>query len=1344
MKLQIKIFLMVLSTLLGKEILYAQVAQNHEEKEYPNIPISPSPNAYEMAKYIDFPTLDNYGVVPISVPIFSIKEKDMEHTIELNYHASGIKVAQEATSVGLGWNLNAGGVITRSIRDLADDEETTYNVRRQYHNSTGYHRDITTDHGWLIKPDRIKNFPELTSDALYSNYKDRYALPWNTSGDINAGLALNALNDRGYDRFDCEPDIFYLSVNDINLKFVFGFDGLPKLINSNQKVVINHFFEAANKKIKTFEVIDQKGYRYYFGENFKEVTTVSSVFHQTAIPDLKIDNFMQSISMDGKLLDEFTLSKTCTTAWFLYKIKSPFGNEITFDYEAKNGIKMSLRGNLYQTTKPNVGESNLVFRNTWNTVKSIDHIINTYTLKDIIFATGRVHFTTESSTDIENGFRIYSIELFSGSNVINTCLFSYNYMNNTSTYKSKRLMLSSITMNEGQYSFDYYPGNLPSKDSDLQDFWGYYSTKSSGLIPQIYVYKDLSIENKYRCYPIPGKTSITIPGSDRSCDTNNIKTGTLWKITYPTKGYTVFNFQPNQYYDEVSNTNIDGGGLRIESIEKHDNSANNNALLLKENYSYLKLDGNSSGILINQLAFATPTNYTFIPSSTFPTAKYAWECTGSEWTEAKKYEYFTVRSSNNFFPLTCMDGHQIGYTNVTIEQAGNGKTEKEYFPPRNFISNASMVYSTPVNGCKTFYETTMPNIIWPRAGIKTTYEARCQLYAEQVWENGQLVYKDNYYWHYTSTSGANYDSKDACEQYEGPINLTVEKDLDYYGGGYMGAFTASGYINSNFGIQNYDVFGLSLYRFRIQKVDNIIFDGILYDNSYKYINYNVFDWDNVQQSGKNIYPFPPLSDNVNDALTYNLIKNELVYKNGETTPCLEKYYDYSLYKTGTENEQVFGIVSNNHFAVSKGLKANIWDALGGQDSGFGKTYFLGNVYNNYCLPKAWSKYNYNVNSVALLTQVRTVEKFNGQAVEKIENFEYNNNFLVKKEKLASNSLNKSVSTNYYYPTDSPLPADIQTNGSTISKMNTGNMISFILKEEKMLNETSFVSGQINNYQILPNVNIVIPLDIRIAQTDRTYVPELVYNEFDNKGNVISATGKDGIMTSYLWSYNQTLPVAKITNGKFSVDPALSQAAYIGFESNDMTNSQANDYWSLNHTGHSFTSDAKAGRYAWKMTSQDPYGPTRSVKPASSTSIYTFSGWAKTPASFSGECYFVLCADGTGSAGYKTVPITNTDGKWKYFEVTLDLSKVNMSLSTISGYPWLKSGAEVTVDELRLHPADSQMETYSYLPMIGMKSKTDFKSITTTFDYDSFRRLSEIKNDDGKVLKKYKYHYSGNN
>src|SRR5258706_15772099 len=72
----------------------------------------PSPNATSLGKYGEVPVSYYTGIPNISVPLYSIKSRDLELPISLNYHAGGIRVEELASWVGLGWTLNAGGVIT--------------------------------------------------------------------------------------------------------------------------------------------------------------------------------------------------------------------------------------------------------------------------------------------------------------------------------------------------------------------------------------------------------------------------------------------------------------------------------------------------------------------------------------------------------------------------------------------------------------------------------------------------------------------------------------------------------------------------------------------------------------------------------------------------------------------------------------------------------------------------------------------------------------------------------------------------------------------------------------------------------------------------------------------------------------------------------------------------------------------------------------------------------------------------------------------------------------------------------------------------------------------------------
>jgi YD repeat-containing protein len=49
-------------------------------------------------------------------------------------------------------------------------------------------------------------------------------------------------------------------------------------------------------------------------------------------------------------------------------------------------------------------------------------------------------------------------------------------------------------------------------------------------------------------------------------------------------------------------------------------------------------------------------------------------------------------------------------------------------------------------------------------------------------------------------------------------------------------------------------------------------------------------------------------------------------------------------------------------------------------------------------------------------------------------------------------------------------------------------------------------------------------------------------------------------------------------------------------------------------------------------------------------------------------------------------------------------------------------------------------TYTYTPLIGMTSQTDSPGQKTTYQYDSFQRLSSITDNDGNIIKTFKYKY----
>jgi len=97
------------------------------------IPNSPEAQAFTQYGNVDVGLYN--GTPNIQVPIYVYKGRELDLPINLTYDASGIKVDQEATNVGLGWNLNVGGRISRIANGLPDDYiEAQHPFKTMWHN----------------------------------------------------------------------------------------------------------------------------------------------------------------------------------------------------------------------------------------------------------------------------------------------------------------------------------------------------------------------------------------------------------------------------------------------------------------------------------------------------------------------------------------------------------------------------------------------------------------------------------------------------------------------------------------------------------------------------------------------------------------------------------------------------------------------------------------------------------------------------------------------------------------------------------------------------------------------------------------------------------------------------------------------------------------------------------------------------------------------------------------------------------------------------------------------------------------------------------------------------------
>jgi hypothetical protein len=111
------------------------IAQTQNKYETVNrlatIPIQ-NPDVAALNKFVEFPVSYFNGQVDVSFLLYEIKLKDVTVPIRLKYHTGGIRVSEDAGWVGLGWALDAGGVISHQINGYDDDSPYIHQVFGSY------------------------------------------------------------------------------------------------------------------------------------------------------------------------------------------------------------------------------------------------------------------------------------------------------------------------------------------------------------------------------------------------------------------------------------------------------------------------------------------------------------------------------------------------------------------------------------------------------------------------------------------------------------------------------------------------------------------------------------------------------------------------------------------------------------------------------------------------------------------------------------------------------------------------------------------------------------------------------------------------------------------------------------------------------------------------------------------------------------------------------------------------------------------------------------------------------------------------------------------------------------
>jgi len=317
-------------------------------------------------------------------------------------------------------------------------------------------------------------------------------------------------------------------------------------------------------------------------------------------------------------------------------------------------------------------------------------------------------------------------------------------------------------------------------------------------------------------------------------------------------------------------------------------------------------------------------------------------------------------------------------------------------------------------------------------------------------------------------------------------------------------------------------------------------------------------------------------------------------------------------------------------------------------------------------------------------------------LETVEVQHYDNGLMQQASRITRvNSKGETAVMHYTYPSNATVNTTGMSSG-TINTMKANNVLAPILKEEEYI-DGRHASGRISFYNVDTHGNLVVDKVRNFNQVLDDYETKQLY-KYDLEGNLIMLSKVDGASTSYFWGYNKKYPVAMAENA------ADTEIAYTSFETTEKGG------WSYN--GTPVASNYITGKKGYHLGT----GPvTKTGIAASATNPYRVGFWAKR-----------LYGSGSVNVGGQTESLVTNVWKW----VEKDITSTSLTIS----------GSSVVIDELRLHPADAMMTSYTYEPLVGMTSKTDARGYTLTYFYDSANRLKTIRDEDDNVLETYEYNY----
>lgn len=561
------------------------------------------------------------GKANITIPIGQVQEGDLSAPVALVYSGGGVRVEETEGTAGMSWNLISGGNVSRDVRGLPDDYIGTGTDNRR---------------GWLFDnmATQINGFNSTADMDAATCYEE--------GADYTFLNGLSQLKDT-------EPDVFYFSAPGLSGQFVLGIDGLPKLMPYQDLKV--ELIRPNGNAITQLKITNNIGVVYFFN-TAESVTRDASSVNPGAITAFR-SAWLQ-----------YQEPATFNTSWHLTQITSPSGAEITFSYTQENDELPSVNPVIVVDAAGTARElyaikdSRKPYRLTSIVTDAVSALLtwDQSRVSEIIISD--THFAIQKQFQfIYEGIRDYRAAGFDVDRYFLRELQEVQ-TSNCSAFPSYKFSYRGVDFTARTNWIPFYTRNL-------QDHWGYYNEQSASKIPAVYVYNSQTGAERFRLKPLAATPDQTLTGADRSANPSVVDAGSLTEIMYPTGSSAFITYQSNSYFDPIANDSVQGGGVRVASVQI--TGIEKGSEKIKTTYTYKMADGRTSGQTLYRPVYA------FADGSSI------------------------VRTVDN----QASEGG-VMYGRVTVRQEGRGSTVYEYVLPGMYLAAAGNDWqATPTKIART-------------------------------------------------------------------------------------------------------------------------------------------------------------------------------------------------------------------------------------------------------------------------------------------------------------------------------------------------------------------------------------------------------------------------------------------------------------------------------------------------------------------------------------------------------------------------------------------------------------------------------------------------------------------